>query len=112
MKFFKNKKEVINKVRSVFRSNTISSNILITLFFVAFIVIAIDISSELAAQKDEIGTALCVLEEGYTELILSIDFLPDIERPLLYEITYNNFTPSESIRKSSDTDRGPPEVNL
>lgn len=112
MKFIKNKIEVIKNVQSVLRRNTISGNILITLFFVFFIVIAIDIGSELAAQKDEIGTTLCVLEEGYTELILTIDFLPDIERPLLYEIAFNKFIPSENIRKSSVTDRGPPVTNL
>ncbi len=112
MKFFKKNIEVFRKERSGFSNNPISGNILITLFFLTFIVIAIDICSELAVQKDEIGMALCVFEDGYTELILSIDFLPDIERPLLYELTNNNFAPSESIRKSSVTDRGPPEINL
>ncbi len=112
LKFKKNKIYEVNKIQNVISENSFSNNLLVTLFFVFFIVIAIDIGSELAAQKDEIGTTLCVLEEGYTELILTIDFLPDIERPLLYEIAFNNFSPSENIRKSSVTDRGPPVTSL
>ena len=64
----------------------------------------------MAAQKDEIGTALAVFEEGYTEIILAIDILPDIDRPLLYEITLKNLLPSENIFKNSVRDRAPPEV--
>lgn len=112
LNFINNKIKELKKVPAIVRGNSFSNNFLIALFISAFIIIAFDLSSELAAQKDEIGTALGIFEESYTEFILSIDYLPEIERPILYLITLKNFIPAECVFKSSVKVRGPPEVNL
>ena len=96
---------------AIFRNNSFSNNFLLILFCAAFIIIAADLSSELAAEKDEIGIVLAIFKESYSNIVLSADFLSDIERPLLFEITLNNLYPKESICKSSVQDRGPPEIN-
>lgn len=112
MKFINNKIKEIKKIPAIVRENSFSNNFLIVLFISAFIIIAFDLSSELAAQKDEIGTALGIFEESYSEFIFSADYLPEIERPILYLIPLTNFIPAESVCISSVKARGPPEVNL
>ncbi len=96
--------------RVIFKKNSNKNNILIILFFAAFIIIAADFGSEMAAEKDEIGTILGIFEETDTEVVLPTDFLSDIERPLLFEIPLRDSSPLEFIARFSVKDRGPPAV--
>ncbi len=108
MKFINNKIKELKKITAIVGGNSFSNNFLIVLFVSAFILIALDLSSELAAQKDEIGTALGIFEESYSEFIFSADYLPEIQRPILYLIPLTNFLPAESVCNSSVKARGPP----
>ncbi|MEP7145373.1 MAG: hypothetical protein ABI792_00030 [bacterium] len=93
---------------AIFRNNSRQNNILVILIFAAFIIIAVDLGSEMAREKDEIGTVIGIFEESYSNLVLSSDILSDIERPLLFEISLINSSPLKNICQSSVNDRGPP----
>ncbi len=83
---------------------------MLALFVAAFIIVAIDLGSEMAAEKDEIGVVLAIFEESFSNIILSADLLADFDRPLLFEISPDNSYPLESICKNSIYDRGPPVI--
>lgn len=110
MKTISNKIKKLNFLPAVFRNNSFSDNFLLFLFIAAYVLIAADLCSEMAVEKNEIGTVIVIFEESESEIILSSDFLSDIDLPLLFEIPLQNIFPIESISQSSVNDRGPPEI--
>ncbi|MEO8211087.1 MAG: hypothetical protein ABI840_11060 [bacterium] len=92
------------------KDNSSLNNFLLILCIAAIFIIAADLCTEMAAEKDEIGTFLGIFEENDTTVILPVDFLPNIERPLLFEIPLSNLSPSGDICNISVRDRSPPKI--
>lgn len=86
-----------------------SGNLLLAFCIAAVFIITADLCSEMAAEKNEIGFFLGILEEGETKVVLPIDYLSTIDRPLLFEIPLTESNPSENICKIPVKDRSPPQ---
>lgn len=102
-------KAQINYFKDIFKARSFSNNFYLFIFVLAFIIIAIDLGSETAAEKDEIGTVLCIFEDTDLDMHLSVDILTDIERPFLFEIPIANIFPQEINTPVSINERGPPD---
>ncbi len=104
----KNKNRKFRVLPSVFEGNTFSINVFLFLCVIGFIIVGIDLSTELAREKAEINFILDNLEDSCNIPQLSPKGLDNISLP--FELTnpeVHNFNYSH-IYKTSDTDRGPP----
>lgn len=94
----------------MFEGNTFSVNLFLFLCVVGFFIAGIDLSTELAREKNEINFVLDNLEDSCNIPQLSPRGLDEISLPFQCSIPeVNNFNYSH-ISKASDTDRGPPEA--
>jgi hypothetical protein len=92
----------------MFEGNTFSINVFLFLCVLGFFIVGIDLSSELAKEKDEINYVLDNLEDGCNIPQLSPKGLDEITRPLETSIPeINNFNYSHTF-KTAHNDRGPP----
>lgn len=92
----------------MFGGNTFSINVFLFLCIVGFFIVGIDLSTELAREKNEINFVLDNLEDGCNIPQLSPKGLDDVSLPFECAIPeVNNFNFSHFF-KTSDTDRGPP----
>ncbi|MEO8446456.1 MAG: hypothetical protein ABI528_03125 [bacterium] len=90
------------------KNNSFTNNFLIILCFVTFSLIALDLVSDLAVEKNEIGSFIGILEESNSDIDLSFVILSDIKRPLLFNIPCIDQLQSDYTAISSVNDRGPP----
>jgi len=91
-----------------FRYNSLMHNLLLALCFVTVVVIFEDLGSEMAKEKDEIGTIIAVFEESCDDFVTTNEILPNIERPLLFEIPVVDQVPNEISSATQIKVRGPP----
>lgn len=92
----------------MFAGNTFSINVFLFLCITGFFIVGIDLSTELAREKNEINFVLDNLEDGCNIPQLSPKGLDNISLPFQIRTPeVHNFNYSH-IFKTSDTDRGPP----
>ncbi len=92
----------------MFEGNTFSVNIFLVLAIVGFFVAGIDLSTELAKEKQEINFVLDSLEDGCNVPQLSAKGLEDIFRPFEIEIPFLEAYITDNEFLTSNDDRGPP----
>lgn len=97
------------KIASLIPDNYFSNNFLFLLFISGFIIIAADLGSEMATDKNEIGTVLEILEEC-TERFVTVDYITNVDRPLLFEIPLTDHQTEETSYSFFVKDRGPPSA--
>ena len=108
MKYNKSKIKFYRVLPSIFEGNTFSINLFLFLGIIGFFIAGIDLSTELAKEKDEVNFVLDNLEDGCNIPQLSPKGLDEITRPLEISIPeVNNFNYSH-IFKTECNDRGPP----
>ncbi|MEO8512618.1 MAG: hypothetical protein ABI543_03590 [Ignavibacteria bacterium] len=101
---------ILKVLPSLFGGNTFSINLFLFLGIVTFFVAGVDLSSELARDKQEINFVIDSLEDGCNIPQLSAKGLGDIDRPLVFEIQITDSFISSSLFDTSITDRGPPDL--
>lgn len=95
-------------MHAAFVNSTLINKVLIILCIAAVIVIFEDRGSKFAAEENEMGSIIGICDESLTEIILAADYLPDVNRPILFEISHINFFANETNFKNYLTARGPP----
>lgn len=92
----------------ILKDNPLSVNILLLLGLITFVLITVDLDTELSVEKDEISTIVCILDESIGTLQLDVfDFIttdPPVVGfvpPLIYSNSYNDVVTNPS-------DRAPP----
>jgi hypothetical protein len=75
----------------VLKENTLQVNILVILFVFTYIVITVDLQTEMAVEKDEISTLTGVLVQTFNLSLIDLPFGTIIDFPLL------GFIPATSI---------------
>ena len=76
----------------VLRDNTLQVNILIVLAVFTYIVITVDLQTEMAVEKDEISTLTGVLVQTFNLSLIDVPFGTTIDFPLL------GYIPATSIQ--------------
>ena len=111
MKFNISKILNLDYLTSFFSKSPSLNNILLALLFTLSAVVALDLISEMSAEKDEIGVILAVLEDCYSDTDLSDSAFLNIDRPLLFNLSLYEIFPLEIICKNSVKDRAPPSIS-
>lgn len=88
--------------------NTFSVNLFLLLGLIGFFIAGIDLSTELAREKQEINFVLDNLEDGCNIPQLSAKGLEDIFRPFEIEIPYLDTYIFDYEYLTSNDGRGPP----
>ncbi len=108
MKYNKSKIKFYGVLPSIFEGNTFSINLFLFLGIIGFFIAGIDLSTELAKEKQEINFVLDNLEDGCNITQLSAKGLEEIIRPFETEIPFLDSYIIENEFLTSNDDRGPP----
>ena len=108
LKYNKSKIKFYRVLPSIFEGNTFSINLFLFLGIIGFFIAGIDLSTELAKEKDEVNFVLDNLEDGCNIPQLSPKGLDDVERPLIFELQTSDSFISYNLINASINDRGPP----
>jgi hypothetical protein len=108
LKYNKSKIKFYRVLPSVFEGNTFSINLFLFLGILGFFIAGIDLSTELAKEKDEVNFVLDNLEDGCNIPQLSAKGLEDIFRPFEIEIPFLDTYIFEQEFLTSNDNRGPP----
>lgn len=92
----------------VLKDNSLSVNILLLLGLFAFILITVDLDTELSVQKDEISSVVCVLDESIGTLQLDAPDIITIDPPIVGYIPPINYSNSDNDVVTFPSDRAPP----
>jgi hypothetical protein len=92
------------------KENNLSVNILLLLGLLAFVVITIDLDTELSVQKDEITQVVCVLDESIGTLQLDALDIITIDPPVVGYISPINYSNSDNDVLTLPSDRAPPSL--
>jgi hypothetical protein len=88
-------RKIFDKITVFFKQNSFTVNILLFLGLFTFLVIGIDLDSELAVQKDEIDAVAAILTNSLNTLSLEASDILIVNPPLIgvlsdYELILSN----------------------
>ncbi len=99
------------KFTAILTDNGNKVNLLLLIGLVTFIVIWVDLDSDLAVQKNEIESVVATLTNSINTLSIDSSAILLIEPPVLGVISVNNFNPSITHVIDFPKGRSPPLQN-
>jgi hypothetical protein len=108
----KSLKNITNKVLSsqIFENSTLKINLLLFLALTLFAVIAVDLNSELAKEKDEITFVIESLEDSDIDFHADSGSILNNDLPFQELIQHHNLSFTQQEVSSQTKDRSPPEL--